>query len=108
MEIQKIKIVGCTFENRQEKIKNMNPMIDALIIVREPENPYDENALKVLIDTGMGETKEEMVDAGYIPRNLAKTLAPQIDAGKHIMVHNYFIIGGGEKNLGILLEYSLS
>jgi HIRAN domain len=45
-----------------------------LALRREPDNPHDSNAISVR-DTG-GERQ-----AGWVPRELAETLAPELDAG---------------------------
>lgn len=44
-------------------------------LIREPKNPHDPNAIRVafLNDT-----------LGYIPKELSKALAPQMDAGKEM------------------------
>jgi hypothetical protein len=43
-----------------------------LIMKREPKNPYDKNAISIWKGSTM---------LGYIPRGLAATLAPTLDAG---------------------------
>jgi len=72
----KIKVAGVTYENRQDTIKDLNEVVDELELVREPSNQYDENAIKIMI-------KESNIDIGYVPRNVAKALAPIMDSGEY-------------------------
>lgn len=46
---------------------------DPVSLVREPDNPYDSNAILVVCEDGS--------DLGYVPRILAKDLAPLLDDG---------------------------
>ncbi len=46
---------------------------DVVSLVREPDNPYDSNAILVICEDGS--------DLGYVPRTLAKDLAPLLDGG---------------------------
>lgn len=107
MNIEKTKIVGVSFDNRQEHIKDINDMIDELIAVREPKNPYDKNAIHIYIKTEDGQTTDDMKSCGYINRHLAKDLAPLMDDGKELIIRNYYIMGNGDSPLGVMIEYSL-
>ncbi len=49
---------------------------EQLQFVREPENPYDKNAVRIRRLNGE--------DLGYVPRNNAAELAPKMDAGQQI------------------------
>ncbi len=97
-------VVGVTFDGRQQHIKEINPLSDDLVAVREPENKYDKNAIHIYI-----EGKNGRKSCGYINRFLAKELAPQMDAGKQLSILNYFIRGAGKKESphGVLIEYVL-
>lgn len=44
-------------------------------LVREPENPADTNAIKVMVRRGQ-------VHMGYVPAGIAATLALRLDAGE--------------------------
>ncbi|MFO8163932.1 MAG: HIRAN domain-containing protein [Desulfatiglandales bacterium] len=75
------KIVGVTYDDAQENIKIFGCKdIGSFALLREPNNPHDRNAIRVDI----GGKK-----LGYIPRHLAKRLAPEIDAGKRFLA--YFV-----------------
>jgi len=61
---------------------------DILILEREPTNPHDPNAIKILFGD---------VLLGYIPRGTASSLAPIIDTGKAgFFAHIESITGGTE------------
>jgi len=70
------KIVGVSFDNRQEHIMEISDSDLArnnqIELKREPENEYDENAILVLY---------EGKDLGYLNKDLAKKIAPKMDEG---------------------------
>ncbi|SJZ72389.1 single-stranded-DNA-specific exonuclease RecJ [Selenihalanaerobacter shriftii] len=86
------KVVGVTFEGRQDIIKDLESG-DELKLVREPNNEYDESAIKV-------ETISDQ-QIGYLNANLAQYLAPYLDVGFDYKATVSEITGGGEKNLGV-------
>jgi len=65
------RVAGVTFEGRQSVIARLT-YGDNLVLVREPDNPHDSNAIKVVWE----QTGEQV---GYINKNLAKNIAPIID-----------------------------
>ena len=67
----KLKVVGVTFEGRQETIKQLTKD-DIITIRREPTNRFDTNAIAVW--SGKGQV-------GYIGKDYAIILAPMMDAG---------------------------
>ena len=74
----KTKLVGVTFDNRQEAIENHARMNSRYRLVRQPDNKFDSNAVMV---TANGR------DIGYVPGRLAAELAPIIDNGTKLKVH---------------------
>ena len=69
-----IKLAGVTAGDAQENIKKFGCKdIGSFALVREPDNPHDPNAIRV-----------EMAGfyLGYVPRHIAKDLAPFIDRGE--------------------------
>jgi len=70
-----IKLAGVTHKNYQVHIKKWgSPDIGSYAVIREPDNPYDPNAIRVsLLDTW---------DMGYLPRSIAARLAPLMDEGR--------------------------
>ena len=104
MSIEQTRLVGVTFDNRQNTIKNINPMMDLLVPAREPENPYDHNAINVFVKKPNG----NMYSVGYINRHLAAKLAPQIDGGKTMHIMDFAVTGGISNNLGVVLRYMIN
>jgi hypothetical protein len=49
---------------------------EAVVLDREPDNPHDGNAILVLMQSG--------TELGYVPRELAKQMAPLLDAGADV------------------------
>lgn len=72
-----LKVVGVTFTNddgssRKDKIIEMSQHKDTVVIQleREPQNPYDPNAIKVMADGKQ---------IGYIGKDYSGILAPMMD-----------------------------
>ena len=88
------KIVGVTHRNsdgssRQKILKRMQEEYyegDLLYLEAEPENPYDENAIKVM------NAEDEQI--GYLNRDLAKDLTKRMDNGEEFSVELLEITGG--------------
>jgi hypothetical protein len=72
MPVQTIKtrVVGVTFENRQEEIKKIE-VGETVLLIREPSNRFDKNAIKVV--------RLNHNDIGYIKKEMAIILAPRMD-----------------------------
>lgn len=71
------RITGVTFDDAQENIRMFGCKdIGSFALVRERDNPHDSNAIRVAI----GDRK-----LGYLPKAIAKTLAPEMDAGKEFI-----------------------
>ena len=66
-------------------------------LVREPSNPFDENAIKVV-------TREEGEQIGYIERNLAKELTEKMNNGYEVMGRITAITGRRKQYLGCILK----
>ncbi len=66
------KLAGVTFEGRQEVVARLSEGT-ALRLVRQPDNPFDPNAIALFDATGD--------QVGFFNRALAAALAPEIDAG---------------------------
>jgi hypothetical protein len=72
-----IKLVGVKVGDAQENIKKFGCRdIGSFALVREPDNPHDPNAIRVEL-AGLY--------LGYVPRHIAKDLAPQMDAGRRLI-----------------------
>jgi hypothetical protein len=95
------KVVGVTFENRQEVVAKLQ-MGDRVWLEREPANPYDFNAIKVSRNNG------EQI--GYINRHLATSLAPIMDRlNCSIRGKVYLLTGSIHDNysLGVVVAFKL-
>ena len=69
------RLVGVTFNNAQKNIRTFgNGDIGSYGLVREPDNPLDPNAIKVML--------AGVVFLGYVPREIAEELAPLMDQGR--------------------------
>jgi hypothetical protein len=70
-----IKLAGVSFGDCQNNIKQFGcPDTGFYILIREPDNPHDPNAIAVSLGG--------VWHMGYVPSGLAAELAPLIDAGK--------------------------
>jgi single-stranded-DNA-specific exonuclease len=85
------KIVGVSFERRQDLIAGLS-VGAPLELVREPENPHDPNAIQV---------RYGPLQLGFIRREIARHLAPNIEAGDLYAAEVASITGGGDKNVGV-------
>ena len=79
------KLAGVSFEGRQDVVARLEPGA-VLRVVRQPDNPYDANAIALLDPTG------EQV--GFFNRRLAAALAPEIDGGVAFDVTVTEVTGG--------------
>lgn len=90
------KIVGVTFDNRQRliwELKRDGTIKEGteLVLSREPNNPYDRNAIAVLTTNGDR--------LGYLSKNtVACQLAPKIDSGQRFGACVTSITGGDVGN----------
>jgi single-stranded-DNA-specific exonuclease len=80
------KLAGVSFEGRQDVVARLAPGV-VLRVVREPDNPFDANAVALLDPTG--------AQAGFFNRRLAVALAPLMDAGAVFEVTVTEVTGGG-------------
>jgi hypothetical protein len=85
------KIVGVTFDGRQSVCARLFSGA-RLLLVREPENLYDPNAIGVLF---------QGQKCGYIAQSIAKDLAQLMDSGKEMEAVVRGLQGGGELSVGV-------
>ncbi len=86
------KVVGVTFENRQEIISSMYEG-QPLKLLREPNNEYDPNAVKVITGSGL--------QVGYLNAKLAKHFSPLLERGEEYQALVSQITGGKDRNYGV-------
>jgi single-stranded-DNA-specific exonuclease len=85
------KIVGVSFEGRQNVVAGLAEG-DPLELVRDRENDYDPNAIAVRFGK---------LQLGFLRREIARRLAPNIDAGDRYGATVGSVTGGGERNVGV-------
>ncbi len=108
-ESMTIRAAGTAFGNRQQKLAYIAQFhVEELQVTlqREPENPYDSDAVKVLIAVL---PIRKYTEVGYLPKGLAKELAKVIDAGIPLKASLQGIIGGYgyKENYGVLLNIAV-
>lgn len=89
------KLVGVTFEGRQDIIKMLKGD-EPLRTRREPENEYDKNA--VAVDVQIAETWHPI---GYIAKDKNQDICNAMDAGNEIYIAIASITGQDKKSLGV-------
>lgn len=80
-------VVGNNFRGTDAKVAIKTLEVgDTLTLEREPDNPYDENAVKVYMSVD-----DEPVWIGYIETTVAAEIAPEMDEGTeyHAVVHSF-------------------
>ena len=105
----RIRATGTTAGNIQERLGFMKQFpINTMQaeLVREPENSFDKNAIKIVIHLRSINRKTVI---GYVPRGLAAGLAAVIDAGIQAKVELLQRLGGYsyKENYGCLLNISI-
>jgi hypothetical protein len=82
-----INVVGIRYENSDgsSRIKYLLNMKegDTIRLVREPDNPYDEFAIKVVYGDNF--------QIGYLPRIYSKEISSFLDSNRNYKVPNFFI-----------------
>lgn len=103
----KIRLAGCSFDNRQDMlrfIRNRKVADIKLQLQREPENQYDSNAIAVIM------TNPLSAKIGYIPKQSSHYFADKIDKDIPVHIARIEIIGGHQhkETLGCLITLEFS
>lgn len=102
------KIVGVTFDGRQKALSHLlhySPKQILIHLVREPDNAYDSNAIKVVAEVFL----KGKASIGYINSQLAAALAPFMDTGRQLIVYDFEITGGDSgKSFGCNISYFIA
>lgn len=101
-EIIETSVAGVTFDGRQELIKKLN-IGEPIRLIRETNNPYDFNAIKVVTEKG--------AHIGYINRELAEKIAPIMDKlfnQKEIIgeIHSIYRVENDDSIIGASIKFS--
>lgn len=89
------KVVGISYEGRQRFIEKIKQG-DALDLVRDPNNKYDRNAIKIL-------TKSRL-QLGFVRKELAQQLADAMDRGNRYFCEVTGITGKEKDNQGVNIK----
>lgn len=111
MNKRTVRVAGVTFAKRQETLMGIRNRIKAggwvdIVLVREPKNEADANAIKVLARYGgrqPEQTKRVMI--GYIPKENAAELAPLMDRRTFIKITNFSLSDTKTVGVGLDLEW---
>lgn len=94
------KVAGATFEGRQRIVARCS-VGERLVLVRDPDNRFDQGAIKVMRLNG-----EQL---GFIPEHVSRSgdssgLASRMDRGEKYLCRISDLTGGGGKNFGVNIE----
>ena len=102
----KVRVVGTTFENRQERLQflkqfHLNDL--TVTLKREPDNEFDSNAIQIIVHI---KPILRRTVIGYLPKELARELSKVIDIGIQVKASSIQIIGGYsyKEMLGALID----
>ena len=92
------KLAGVTFGDAQENIKKFGrPEIGSYALVREPENPEDPDAVRVML--------AGVYHMGYLPRLVAAHIAVLMDLGfRFIALYVKCNRAEGEETVGLTVK----
>jgi hypothetical protein len=107
------KLVGVTKENadgrnRQTIIQNFIEEGEPLILEREPENEYDNNAIAAYVVPISDPWGSGIYQVGYLPREMAAELAPLMDQGNKVYCEVSECTGGTNEKRTLGVNISLS
>jgi single-stranded-DNA-specific exonuclease len=80
------RVVGVSYEGRQTIVSQLK-MGETVFLVRDPDNAYDRNAIRVIL----GDERQ----VGFVNRNLAARLAPIIDQCEGVLRAQVAALTGG-------------
>jgi hypothetical protein len=101
-----INVSGVTHNTRIDNVKDfiINGSKRNIMLIREPENLYDKNAVKVIgnwIDKTMNQKKEQL---GYIPSEIAADLAKKYKDARISATIKALFIPVGQESPGIRID----
>lgn len=88
-------VAGVAYEGRSEVVTRYVRPGCLFYFVREPQNPYDPNAVAIIVNEGYS--------IGYLPREVAEKIAPLLDQGCKYVAHCKRIYEGKHQNIPVLL-----
>ena len=87
------EIIGLQYENRTSRLPAVN-VGDVVTLTRDYGNPYDVNAITVVHESG---------ELGFVPRHVARLIAPQMDVGSTFHATIATIERGTEPRIQIMV-----
>lgn len=101
-------VAGVTYENRQGYLAYLSKQIAKeladngretfVTLRREPGNKHDSNAILVVAHVP---SSNKHIPIGYVPKQIAKTLAPLMDAEMKVWTSDFDILGGFGSSYGM-------
>ena len=91
-----VKVRGVCFHTEGKAALRYRTPGDAVVLVREPSEPHDPNAIRVLVSDATS-PDQGLVNLGYIPKDLSAVWAPLMDSGKlnlRAKLHSIENLGG--------------
>ncbi len=85
------KVVGVTFEGRQDIVASLRPG-EALELRRDAANAHDPNAIGIWYGS---------LQLGFVRREIAARIAPNLDGGERYAAAVTAVTGGGTRSFGI-------
>lgn len=85
------KVVGVSFEGRQDTVAALRPG-ETVELRRDPGNPHDPSAIGVWYGA---------LQLGFVRRQIAARIAPNIDGGERYTAAVTQVTGGGSRSYGI-------
>lgn len=106
-----MRVTGVTYGNRQEDLKKLKYLRGFQIetsLERDKYNPYDKNAIKVIITIKKADIKRTGC-IGYVNREVAEVLSKVLDKGIKAKAILLDVIGGynEKETYGALIHISL-
>jgi len=95
------RVVGVSFEKRQSVVACLQ-LGEKVLLIREPENRFDPNAVKVIRQDGR--------QFGYLDRYLAAELVVTLDRfGESVLAEVALLTGGHYigSSLGVVIKFDL-
>lgn len=107
---ENIKVTGVTYQNRQKTLMGIrtnikNGVKTDVVLVREPKNQFDKNAIKVIVRWRKGEELKR-AQVGYIPRETAEKVAPLMDKKTFVKIKDYELTDTKTVGLHMTLEWN--
>ena len=79
--IEKTEVMGTFVGDRRKHIEKYVRWGSKFKLQREPHNEHDPNAILILLSVKKG---QHFLELGYIEKDVAARIAPQMDAGENI------------------------